>query len=70
MPDSWQPPHTGRLGKVILGHEQVTLLGDAQRVAKPGADHVRRELALEFRLSAGSPLLKPYSAEQSRLARQ
>jgi hypothetical protein len=36
-----------RPGKIILGDQQVTLLGDPWRVAKPRADHVQWELALE-----------------------
>ena len=44
--------YAGRLGKIILGNQQVTLLCDARRVAKPGTDHVQWELALEFRLPA------------------
>jgi len=46
--------HPGCLGKIFLSNQQVTLLCDAWRVAKPGADHVQRELALEFCLSASS----------------
>jgi len=34
--------------------QQVTLLCDAWRVAKPGADHVQWELTLEFCLPASS----------------
>jgi hypothetical protein len=41
--------HTGSLGKIILGDQQVTLLGDAGRVAQPRADDMQRELALQFR---------------------
>jgi len=52
-----------RLGKIILGDQQVTLLGNTWRVAEPRADHVQWELALEFCLQAGSPLLKPYRIE-------
>jgi hypothetical protein len=50
--------HTSRPGKIIRGNQQVTLLGDPRRVAKPGTDDVQRELALEFRLPAGPPLSK------------
>jgi hypothetical protein len=42
-----------RLGKIILGNQKVALLSDPSRVAKPGTDHVERELALQFRLPAG-----------------
>jgi hypothetical protein len=55
--------HAGCLGKIIFGDQQITLLCDAWRVAEPGAYHVKRELALEFCLSAGSPLLKLYRIE-------
>jgi len=44
----------GRLGKIILGNQQVTLLGDPRRVAQPGTDHVQWEFTLQFRLPAGS----------------
>ncbi|MFM7976453.1 MAG: hypothetical protein ACKO8U_15365, partial [Pirellula sp.] len=53
------------LGKIIFGDQQVTLLGDPRRVAKPGANHMKWELALQFRLPAGShssrhtPLCRP-----------
>jgi hypothetical protein len=52
--------YTSRLGKIILGHQQITLLRDAWRVAQPGTDYVQWELALQFRLSAG-----PHRVEQS-----
>jgi hypothetical protein len=42
--------HPGGLGKVIFGNQQVTLLGDPWRVAKPRANHMQWELALEVRL--------------------
>ncbi len=64
MPVSGHPPHTTNrsplhhhlrqarcLGKIVFGDQQVTLLGDTRRVAKPRADHVQRELALEFRFA-------------------
>ena len=47
-----------RLGKIILGDQQVTLLGDAWRVAKPGANYVQQKHVLQFGMSAGPPLLK------------
>jgi hypothetical protein len=43
------PLHPSRLGKIILGDQQVTLLGDTWRVAKPRANDAQRELALEVR---------------------
>ena len=49
-----------RFCKIILGNEQITLLGDAWRIAKPGANYMQGELALEFGLSAG-----PHRVEQS-----
>ena len=52
--------HASRLGKILLGDQQVTLLCDPWRVAKPGEDDVQREFALEFGLSAG-----PHRMEQS-----
>ena len=47
-----------RLGKIILGIQQVSLLGDAWRVAKPGANYVQQKHALQLRLSAGAPRFK------------
>jgi hypothetical protein len=55
----------GRLGKIVFGDQQVTLLGNARRIAKPRANHMRRELTLQFRLPAGPPLLKRNRMEQS-----
>ncbi|MFM8401084.1 MAG: hypothetical protein ACKOAH_24940 [Pirellula sp.] len=51
MPVSGPPPHTtdslknhlrnaSRFGKIILSNQQVALLCDPWRVAKPGTDHV------------------------------
>jgi hypothetical protein len=66
QPVAGHPPHTtyysplhhhlrpSRLGEIILGNQQITLLSDAWRVAKPGADYVQWELALEFCLPASS----------------
>ena len=54
-----------RLGKIILGDQQVTLLCDPWRVAKPRADDVEWELALQFGLPNGPPLLKLNRVEQS-----
>jgi hypothetical protein len=59
------PLRPSRLGKIVLSNQQVALLGDPWRVAKPGANHVQRELVLEFCLPAGSPLLKRNRVEQS-----
>jgi hypothetical protein len=53
------------LGKITFGDQQVTLLGNARRVAKPRANHMQRELTLQFRLPAGPPLLKRNRMEQS-----
>ena len=50
-----------RLGKIILGLQQIALLRDPWRVATSGADDVQRELVLQFRLSAC-----PLRMEQSR----
>mgnify|MGYP003341451441 CR=1 FL=1 len=71
MPVAGHPPHTtsqshhhllrpSRLCKIILGHQQITLLRNPWRVAKPRANHVQRELALELGLSA-----RPHRVEQS-----
>ncbi|MCY2997238.1 MAG: hypothetical protein NT168_03935 [Planctomycetota bacterium] len=68
MPVSGHPPQTnkslhhplrdpGCLGEIIFGDQQVALLSDPRRVTKPGADHMQRELALQFRLPAGLRLL-------------
>jgi hypothetical protein len=46
-------------------NQQVTLLGNARRVAKPRANHMQWELTLQFGLPAGPPLLKLYGVEQS-----
>jgi len=59
------PFSRSRFRKIILGDQQITLLCDTRRIAKPRADHVQRELALQFCLSAGSPLLKLHCMEQS-----
>jgi hypothetical protein len=56
--------HPRRFRKIILSNQQVTLLSNAWRVAKPGANHMQWELALEFCLSAG-----PHRVEQSRPTR-
>ena len=76
MPVSGHPPQTnqslhhplrdpGCLGEIIFGDQQVALLSDPRRVAKPRANHMQRELALQFLLPAGPPLLKLYGVEQS-----
>ena len=57
--------HASRLGKILLGDQQVTLLCDPWRVAKPRTNHLKWELALQFLLPAGPPLLKLYGVEQS-----
>ena len=46
--------YAGRSRKILIGNQQVTLLGDAWRVAKPRANHLEREFALQFRLPAGT----------------
>ena len=52
--------YAGRLRKIFLGHQQVTMLGDPWLVAKPRANHMQWEFALEFFLPAG-----PHRMEQS-----
>ena len=54
MPLHHQLLHAGCLCEIILGNQQVTLLCDPWRIAKPRADDVDRELALEFCLPASS----------------
>jgi hypothetical protein len=53
------------LGKIILGNQQIALLCDPWRITKPTADPVQGELSLQFGLSAGTPLLKFHTVEQS-----
>ncbi len=50
--------HPSRLRKIILSNQQITLLCDPWRVAKPTANHMQRELALQFRLPAGPHRMK------------
>jgi hypothetical protein len=84
MPVSGHPPYSTsqlhhhllracRPGKVVLGNQQIALLCDAWRVAKPRSDDMQRELALEFRLSASAhrmekswPTRNAGAAKQSR----
>jgi hypothetical protein len=64
MPVAGHPPHTTNrsplhhhlhharcLRKIIFCDPQVAPFFDTRRVAKPRADHVQRELALEFRFA-------------------
>ena len=43
--------HAGCLGKIILGNQQIALLGNPRRVAQPRANHVQGELTLQFRFA-------------------
>jgi hypothetical protein len=61
--------HAGCPSKIILGDQQVALLGNLRGIAKPRADDVDRELTLELGLPTGPRLSNRYDMDQSWPAR-